>query len=185
MPPTSSETLAHVRSSYGLRGRRTAYSTRPNNHQRDSVSQSSSGSLQGVSVSNGKSKYVSNGKQFGVFKVILKELKEARVAAWHFRANSFYVLCDVLNRTIFSWLFSIVQIFFLSKACCYLAFPVILFVNEVIFILCIGSNWILHCVRNLRIVEERMGIIHNPEHLQTYLNKEGIRKNREWKLLQN
>ena len=81
MPPTSSETLAHVRSWYGLRGRRTAYSTRPNNHQRDSVSQGSSGSLQGVSVSNGKSKYVSNGKQFGVFKVILKELKEARVAA--------------------------------------------------------------------------------------------------------
>ena len=29
-----------------------------------------------------------------------------------------------------------------------------------------------------------MGIIHNPEHLQTYLNKEGLRKNREWKLLQ-
>ena len=83
VPPTSSETLAHARSSYGLRGRRMAYSTRPNNHQRDSDSQGSSGSLQGVSVSvsNGKSKYVSNGKQFGVFKVILKELKEARVAA--------------------------------------------------------------------------------------------------------
>ena len=56
---------------------------------------------------------------------------------------------------------------------------------EVIFLLCISPNWILHCVRNLRIVEERMGIIHNPEHPRTYLNKEGIRKNREWKLLEN
>nr|XP_058946104.1 uncharacterized protein LOC131774105 [Pocillopora verrucosa] len=56
VPPTSSETPAHARSSYGLGGRRTAYSTRPNSHQRDSDSQGSSGSLQGVSVSNGKSK---------------------------------------------------------------------------------------------------------------------------------
>ncbi|XP_066024898.1 tumor necrosis factor receptor superfamily member 16 [Pocillopora verrucosa] len=56
VPPTSSETPAHARSSYGLRGRRTVYSTRPNSHQRDSDSQGSSGSLQGVSVSNGKSK---------------------------------------------------------------------------------------------------------------------------------
>lgn len=56
VPPISSETPAHARSSHGLRGRRTTNSSRPNSHHRDSDSQGSSGSLQGVSVSNGKSK---------------------------------------------------------------------------------------------------------------------------------
>ena len=97
VPPTSSETPAHARSSYGLRGRRTVYSTRPNSHQRDSDSQGSSGSLQGVSVSNGKSKYVLNREEFGLFTIKFKELEEARVAAWHFRDDSLWVLCDIFE----------------------------------------------------------------------------------------
>ena len=67
VPPISSETPAHARSSHGLRGRRTTNSSRPNSHHRDSDSQGSSGSLQGVSVSNGKSKYALNGKEFGLY----------------------------------------------------------------------------------------------------------------------
>ena len=56
VPPTSSETPAQARSSHGLRGRRTN-NARHSGHQRDSDSQGSSGSLQGVSIGNGKSKY--------------------------------------------------------------------------------------------------------------------------------
>ncbi len=55
VPPTTSETPAHARSSHGLRGRRTNNS-KQSGHQRDSDSQGSSGSLQGVSIGNGKSK---------------------------------------------------------------------------------------------------------------------------------
>ncbi|KAL9965356.1 hypothetical protein ACROYT_G029145 [Oculina patagonica] len=55
VPPTTAETPAHARSSHGLRGRRTNNS-KQSGHQRDSDSQGSSGSLQGVSIGNGKSK---------------------------------------------------------------------------------------------------------------------------------
>ena len=56
VPQTTSETPAHARSSHGLRGRRTN-NAKSSGQQRDSDSQGSSGSLQGVSIGNGKSEY--------------------------------------------------------------------------------------------------------------------------------
>ena len=58
VPQTTSETPAHARSSHGLRGRRTN-NAKSSGQQRDSDSQGSSGSLQGVSIGNGKSEYQS------------------------------------------------------------------------------------------------------------------------------
>lgn len=55
VPQTTSETPAHARSSHGLRGRRTN-NAKSSGQQRDSDSQGSSGSLQGVSIGNGKNK---------------------------------------------------------------------------------------------------------------------------------
>ena len=58
VPQTTSETPAHARSSHGLRGRRTN-NAKSSGQQRDSDSQGSSGSLQGVSIGNGKSEHQS------------------------------------------------------------------------------------------------------------------------------
>ena len=70
VPPTTSETPAHARSSHGLRGRRTN-NAKQTGHQRDSDSQESSGSLQGVSVGNGKSKFVTVFNVFTFFTLLL------------------------------------------------------------------------------------------------------------------
>ena len=61
VPQTTSETPAHARSSHGLRGRRTTNhaNAKSSGQPRDSDSQGSSGSLQGVSIGNGKSEYQS------------------------------------------------------------------------------------------------------------------------------
>ena len=58
VPATTSETPAQARSSHGLRGRRTRHARNHSEH-RDTDSQGSNSSLQGVSIEKGKSEYIS------------------------------------------------------------------------------------------------------------------------------